>query len=234
MDWYYEHTGTQLGPISESELSRLVQSGAVTGATRVWNETLTDWSPLSTVAPHLVPAVPAHASPPPASVQNPYQTPNFYPNQLGIGVRFPGFVKGWMITDIVFCSFNLITICGFFANEGDGLELLNLLFTVLLGGLGLTAAIMILKRKPSGVPMAWTTLAMTVVHIFFQLLVVVKMDFRNTPEFQDLPFEQRDTLMAFVIGALIAVCIVRFVLLIFYGVAVKRASAWFRRNSGAA
>ncbi|MFT5470596.1 MAG: hypothetical protein ACI8UO_005725 [Verrucomicrobiales bacterium] len=218
MEWYYEHGGAQNGPVSENELASLVQSGAINGSTRVWNANLTDWSPLSVAAPQFVPAQ-VHAAP----VQNPYQTPqNFGAGVGGGGVRqgVPGFVKGWMITDIVLCSFHLIAVLGFAVQLAEGfstgITLLNLLCSLVIGGLGLPAAIMILNGKSGGVPLAWVVLVATIVQIAVGIFA--------TSAIGGVP---RGIAGPFMIGVLLQV-VARGTLLIFYGMAVSRANAYFQ------
>lgn len=58
MNWYYAEAGQQRGPVAEDELKRLVTQGVIRPETLVWNETLTQWQPWSTVAPAAEPAEP--------------------------------------------------------------------------------------------------------------------------------------------------------------------------------
>ena len=51
MDWYYAQNGQQVGPVSESQLEALIQSGQVNAATPVWHQGLGDWQPLQAVRP---------------------------------------------------------------------------------------------------------------------------------------------------------------------------------------
>lgn len=55
MDWYYT-TGDQQqqGPVSEADLSSLVQTGTIKASALVWSEGMADWQPLQTVRPDLV------------------------------------------------------------------------------------------------------------------------------------------------------------------------------------
>ncbi|MCU0795073.1 MAG: DUF4339 domain-containing protein [Akkermansiaceae bacterium] len=72
IQWYYSKGGRQLGPVPESELSRLVASGEIQPETDlVWREGMDDWKPAAQVLPHLSVA-PATTSPSPL---NPYQAP---------------------------------------------------------------------------------------------------------------------------------------------------------------
>lgn len=51
MNWFYESGGQQQGPVSESELDRLIAEGRITMATLVWKEGMNDWRPLREVRP---------------------------------------------------------------------------------------------------------------------------------------------------------------------------------------
>jgi hypothetical protein len=44
-NWYYARNGHQVGPVSESEIPSLINSGVVVASTLVWHEGLTDWIP---------------------------------------------------------------------------------------------------------------------------------------------------------------------------------------------
>ncbi len=49
MKWYYASAGTQVGPIDETELNRLVTMGTVRSDTLVWHDGLASWQPLGVV-----------------------------------------------------------------------------------------------------------------------------------------------------------------------------------------
>ena len=49
MNWHYVSGGQSVGPVSEVDLDRLVQSGTIQPETLVWNETMKDWQPYSQV-----------------------------------------------------------------------------------------------------------------------------------------------------------------------------------------
>src|SRR5262245_4151860 len=51
MKWYYVENGQQAGPVEESQLAELVQSGRLRGDTLVWHEGMAAWQPLSAVRP---------------------------------------------------------------------------------------------------------------------------------------------------------------------------------------
>jgi len=46
-EWFYSKEGEMLGPVSESRLKALISSGELDSSDMVWNETFTDWKPLS-------------------------------------------------------------------------------------------------------------------------------------------------------------------------------------------
>ena len=49
MKWYYAAAGSQVGPIDEAELNRLVTLGTVRADTLVWHDGLASWQPLGVV-----------------------------------------------------------------------------------------------------------------------------------------------------------------------------------------
>ena len=49
MKWYYAAAGSQVGPIDETELNRLVTQGTVRADTLVWHDGLASWQPLGVV-----------------------------------------------------------------------------------------------------------------------------------------------------------------------------------------
>jgi hypothetical protein len=51
MKWYYVENGQQAGPVEETQLPELMQSGRLLGDTLVWHEGLAAWQPFSAVCP---------------------------------------------------------------------------------------------------------------------------------------------------------------------------------------
>jgi hypothetical protein len=49
MNWHYVSAGQAVGPISAPELEKLVQSGVIQPGTLVWNPSMTEWKPYSSV-----------------------------------------------------------------------------------------------------------------------------------------------------------------------------------------
>jgi len=65
MSWYYAEAGQQTGPVDDTQLEQLVQSGRIQPETLVWREGMTNWLPYSQVqSTSQGPAV-AVAAPPP-------------------------------------------------------------------------------------------------------------------------------------------------------------------------
>lgn len=69
MNWYYESAGQQQGPVSDSEIDRLLAEGKLTLDSLVWREGMSGWAALRTArpsaaaAPVAVPSVGAPAQP---------------------------------------------------------------------------------------------------------------------------------------------------------------------------
>ena len=61
MTWYYHSGGQQQGPISDTELANLLQTGKINRNTPVWREGMADWQPLSVVQPGGAPPFPVAA-----------------------------------------------------------------------------------------------------------------------------------------------------------------------------
>src|SRR5262245_2199514 len=55
MEWYYAVGGEQKGPVSDQELQRLAQQGAVTPQTLVWREGMAGWQPYGGGTPPAMP-----------------------------------------------------------------------------------------------------------------------------------------------------------------------------------
>jgi len=67
MNWYYLDTHqNQIGPISESEIQNLISNGTVKNATMVWNETMTEWTPVAQtpLSKFCLPPTPPPVAPP--------------------------------------------------------------------------------------------------------------------------------------------------------------------------
>jgi uncharacterized RDD family membrane protein YckC len=70
MLWYYARNGQRLGPIEETELQRLAETGQLSGTDLVWKPGLPEWRPagqMPELASLFRPAAPPPPPPPPAS-----------------------------------------------------------------------------------------------------------------------------------------------------------------------
>lgn len=82
MEWYYSNNGQQAGPVSQDQLAELFRNGTVKPFDLVWNETMTEWTPIGKVdafasaapapAPAPAPASDLADSPPPISNASPF------------------------------------------------------------------------------------------------------------------------------------------------------------------
>lgn len=56
--WHYAYNGQQHGPVSAQEIRQLQASGKLNTLSLVWSADLTDWTPLGSVSPDLLPITP--------------------------------------------------------------------------------------------------------------------------------------------------------------------------------
>ena len=54
MDWYYTLNEQQQGPVTQEQLSGLLQDGTINAETMLWREGMADWKPISAALPELV------------------------------------------------------------------------------------------------------------------------------------------------------------------------------------
>lgn len=71
MDWYYASNGQQAGPVSQEELAELFRNGTVKPFDLVWNETMTEWTPIGKMTDFALSSPPAAASPVPQGFPSP-------------------------------------------------------------------------------------------------------------------------------------------------------------------
>lgn len=118
MDWYYASNGQQAGPVSQEQLAELFRNGTVKPFDLVWNETMTEWTPIGKVAdfasyaPAPAPAAPpAAATPPasssPASSAAPYAAAAAAPNLAPSGMAEPPTYLWQAIVVTVLCCIPL-------------------------------------------------------------------------------------------------------------------------------
>ncbi len=78
MDWFYAQDGRQMGPVTESRLNELADSGDVSPDTLVWHSGMPEWQPFrsafATFAPERYPLAISSASAIPAATSFPRAT----------------------------------------------------------------------------------------------------------------------------------------------------------------
>lgn len=60
MDWHYELSGQQLGPVSDSELKEMFRIGKIKADNLVWHEGMKDWQPFAVACPEIPPRLSAN------------------------------------------------------------------------------------------------------------------------------------------------------------------------------
>ncbi len=113
--WYYSKNGTQLGPVSQEELSGKARSGEVLGTDLIWKEGMSDWQPLSQVAEFQG----SGAAMPPAMGSVPLPQPRAYPAGY-MQPRIPNYLWQAIVVTVLCClPFGVISIV--FAAKVDSL-----------------------------------------------------------------------------------------------------------------
>lgn len=113
MQWYYSSEGNQHGPVSQGELSSLIQSGAVRPSDLVWQEGMAEWQPVASIAafssaPPPLPDFPGHpagAPPLPATFTpggNPFAPPlaSIHPSQMA---HVPNYMWQSIVATLICC-----------------------------------------------------------------------------------------------------------------------------------
>ena len=133
----------------------------------------------------------------------------------------PIFAKGFITTDIVFCSLRgligIMAIINFLLIQTKAATFFQLIETSTNIGIfcfGLAANILLLKNKPSGVDFAYVNIGCTIVNMLSGLIAVLLFT-----------SQQAEVAKAFNIASNgILVISIRIALLIFYIIAIKKAS----------
>ncbi|MEM1442018.1 MAG: CD225/dispanin family protein [Verrucomicrobiota bacterium] len=113
MEWYYASNGQQNGPISQEELISLFKNGQVQASDLVWNETMADWVPFSSVSDLNPPAVstdpggseeaPPPMDPAPAPVTTPAPAAVTSAQTSATGEKIPTYLWQSIVLLIVCC-----------------------------------------------------------------------------------------------------------------------------------
>ncbi len=226
--WYYTIGDEELGPVPASELKAMASDGTVKPNALVWKEGMTDWAEARTIR-GLVPA-----QQPARSGRDEYDdseydddghsNPYAAPQESGRasqrrrmrndGPEYDSFTQGFIITDLVFCilramsvPFTILAV----VLAGGILGWLELISAVVIAAAGITAAIMLLKKKEMGITFGWLTVGGTVLSLVGAIAGLFAQD--NVPP--DV------AMFAIVIGVFLF--LIRVALLGCYCVALKRA-----------
>jgi len=82
--WFYAQNGERQGPVSETEMQRLVQAGTIGADTLVWTEGMQDWAKASAVLPMM------GGTPPPPPPPETSAAPATTASASGAGYAYPG------------------------------------------------------------------------------------------------------------------------------------------------
>lgn len=145
-------------------------------------------------------------------------------------LKFPGFVTGWMIADIVLTSLRLLScalvpflICMAPEELSFYLALASLACSLLLFLFGLPAAIGLLCKKRWALGFGKVTIAANLLSLILMLGLILLM----IPQFLT---SEPNALMIFIlwISAAVPCFCARIVFLVFYWIAIIRAGRFFR------
>lgn len=120
MSWYYSKNGTQLGPVTEQELSEKASSGEISSSDLIWKEGMPDWKPLAQVSEFsgMVSQVSAPTNTP-ASGNIPMAQPAAYTSSQ-IHPNIPNYLWQSIVSTVLCCMpFGVVAIV--FAAKVDGL-----------------------------------------------------------------------------------------------------------------
>lgn len=112
MDWYYSQNNQQQGPVSREKLEELIRDGAVKSFDLVWNESLSEWTPLGKLPefappPEPVAETPPAMSPAPADPASPLPAPAAAPVLLPSGATEPPTYLWQSIVVLLLCCWPL-------------------------------------------------------------------------------------------------------------------------------
>ena len=94
MNWYYESGGQQQGPVTETDLDRLLSEGKINPDTLIWREGMSGWTPLRTARPSAAPSVPSSPVPPAPGLSLEPSAPGAIPSSTtGSDQPQPGWIR---------------------------------------------------------------------------------------------------------------------------------------------
>jgi hypothetical protein len=156
--------------------------------------------------------------------QSPIQSPQMQPQVTTASAGMPKFAKGFIITDVVFCSLRgvigLLAIISLFVLKDKFVLVLGCTEVVSNLGIftfGLLANILLLQNKISGVKISYVNIGFTVMNIITGCIGVV---------YKASQYTETAKMIGAATGGTLAI-IARIVLLICYIIAIKQASDYF-------
>jgi len=119
MQWYYSKNGTQLGPVTQAELSAKIASGEVSATELVWKDGMSDWTPAANLPEFAYSAPPAVAAGPVSFAQpSPYAPPTA---PQGYVAKVPNYLWQSICVTVLCCMpFGVPAII--YAAKVDGLQ----------------------------------------------------------------------------------------------------------------
>jgi len=121
MSWFYSKNGTQLGPVTEQELSEKARNGEVSSSDLVWKEGMSDWKPLIEVSDFsgIVSQMPPTLVGSPGAGNIPLAQPPAYVSSQ-ISPNIPNYLWQSIVATVLCCMpFGVVAIV--FAAKVDGL-----------------------------------------------------------------------------------------------------------------
>ncbi len=94
MDWYYASNGQQAGPVSQEQLAELFRNGTIKPFDLVWNETMTEWTPIGKLSDFAAAA--PEPAPAPAPAAPPLETPPPMSSPMAAAAPAPGLAPAGM------------------------------------------------------------------------------------------------------------------------------------------
>jgi len=122
MQWYYSKNGTQLGPVSQAELSAKIASGEISATELVWKDGMSDWTPAANL-PEFALSTPPNVGVAPASYAqpSPYAPPAAHAAPQGFVTKIPNYLWQSICVTVLCCMpFGVPAII--YAAKVDGLQ----------------------------------------------------------------------------------------------------------------
>jgi len=101
MQWYYSKNGTQLGPVTQAELSAKIASGEISATELVWKDGMSDWTPAANLPEFAAATTPAVGGAPASSAPpSPYAPPTA---PQGFATKIPNYLWQSICVTVLCC-----------------------------------------------------------------------------------------------------------------------------------